>query len=513
MKTSPVIPFVGFRRAVNVTAAVLSAVLLGGVSAMAGTTNYFWYNTGSDYYTNDLDWAGGIAPMGTSNSLAPNGSVHYIASITNGGTILYGDGGGGPSTGYTWTNVLGGLMIGQTASSSGAFTMSGGSLVVSNTGGNELVIGGGADSTASLTLSGGILTTRRAASTLFQDFLIVGSALGANATFALSGGILTNLGGIEVGNGGSGTFNVSGGEMIDNGWFGIGRGGVTGNSSATFNLSGGTVYILRNAGDDGNVDNGVYLGQGATNSSTANISGGTLYCVGIGMGGAGAQSSQFLNVSAGTIYLGFRGVNTGSGAQLATLSGGTFHTLDMALNTAANQGSLNEILADGTNWTWGSGAPAILTNDTYMVNGVSGPGYVTFAPELNRTITLNNSWSGDGGITAVGPGTLAFGGGDILNFTGPLTINGGIVALAGANTFGTPVILNAGVLAIGAAENDTNGITINGGSVAYLNNGALADDTLDFPLGSSLIFSNTAAVTVTNIIAGPGDVLLNNSGV
>jgi fibronectin-binding autotransporter adhesin len=524
MKTIPVIPIGAFRRTratLTITSAVLSAILLGGVSVMAGTTNYYWNNTGSDNYTNDLNWVNNIAPMGAANTLAPRGSVNYVASITNGGTVLYGDGGGGPSSGYTWTNILGSLLIGPNTSGSGAFTINSDSLVVSNTGGNELILGSGANSTATLTLSGGTLTTVRDASTMFQDFFIVGDALGANATFNLTGGVLTNLCGMEIGNAGSGTVNISSGEMIDNGWFGVGRGGGNGgsnpggNSSGTFNLSGGALYILRNQGDDTNADNGVYLGQGSTNGATANISGGALYAVEIGMGGAGAQSTETLNISGGNIYLGYKGVNNnGNGAHYATISGGTFHTLDMVqVLTVANAGNLGLILADGTNWAWSSSPAVNLTNSSYTVNGVSGPGYVTFAPEPNRTITLNNSWFGVGGITAAGPGTLAFAGANILNFSGPLTINGGIVALTGANTFGTPVILDTGVLAIGAAQNDTNGITINGGNVAILNGGSLLDSTLDFPSGSSLIFTNTSAVTVTNIIIGPGNILLNNSGV
>lgn len=516
MKTIPAIPAAGFRRvwtSVTITAAVLSAVLMGGVSVMAGTTNYYWNNTGADFYTNDVDWVGNVAPMGAQNTLAPKGSVNYTANITNGGTINYGDNGGGPSTGYTWTNVLGSLLIAPNTSGSGTFNMTSDSLVISNSGASELVLGGGANSTASLTMSGGTLTTVRDAATLFQDFFIVGNAAGANATFTMSGGILTNLSGIEIGNGGTGTFNVSGGELIDNGWFGVGRGGTTGNSVGNFNLSGGTVYILRNVGTDGG-DNGVYLGQGATNSSTANISGGSLYCIGIGMGGAGAQSSQYLNVSAGTLYIGSRGVgNNGSGSHFSTISGGTFHTLGMFTNTAANQGNLGSILSNGTNWTWASTPAVNLTNSTYTVNGVSGPGYVTFAPEATRTITLNNSWFGVGGITAVGPGTVAFGGGNLLNFTGPLNINGGVVALTGANSFGTPVNLNAGVLAVSAAESDTNGITIIGGSVAILNGGSLLDSPMNFPSGTSLIFTNTSAITFTNVITGPGNVLVNNSGV
>ncbi|HEY1789069.1 MAG TPA: autotransporter-associated beta strand repeat-containing protein [Verrucomicrobiae bacterium] len=475
MKTTPVIPVAALRRALasaTVTSAFLGAVLLGA-SAMAGTTNYYWNNVGADFYTNDLNWVSNAAPMGLQNPLGPKGSVNYAVNITNGGTINYGDGGGGPSTGYTWTNVLGSLLIAPNASGSGVFNLTSDSLAVTNSGASELVLGGGASSTASMTMSGGTFTAARDVATLFQDFFIVGNAVGATATFSISGGVLTNLSGIEIGNGGTGTFNVSGGELIDNGWFGVGRGGTAGNSFGTFNLSGGTIYILRNVGTDGG-DNGVYLGQGATNSSIANISGGSLYCIGIGMGGGGAQSSQFLNMSAGTLYIGSRGVgNNGNGNHFSTISGGTFHTLGMTTNIASDQGDLGSILANGTNWTFAATPTVNLTNSSYAVNGVSGPGYVTFAPEATRTITLNNQWVGVGGLVVNGPGTIA----------------------------------------MGAANTYTGGTTISQGNLTFNTGGSVVDSVLSIPSGSTLTFNETGTTTFTNVVTGAGNIVLANSGV
>ncbi len=475
MKTIPAIPIPVSPRAwasTTITAAVLSTALLGGVSAMAGTTNYYWNNTGADYYTNNLNWVGGTAPMGGLNTLGPRGSVNYIANITNGGTINYGDGGGGPSAGYTWTNVLGGLQIATNSNGSGTFNITSDSLIISNAPGNALILGG-PGSTASLTMSGGALTVVRDAATMFQDSFYVGNALGDTATFTLSGGVLTNLSGLEIGNGGSGTVNVSGGTLIDNGWFGVGRGGATGVSSGTFNLSGGTVYVLRNTGNEG-ADNGVYLGQGATNSSIVNINGGTLYTVEFGLGGGGAQSSQFLNVSAGTIYLGYRGVNDlGTGSQFATISGGTFHSVDMTIiTTVAQSGSLGTVLGDGTNWTWAS--PAVnLTNSSFAVNGVSGPGYMTLAPETSRTITLNSQLFGVGGLHINGPG----------------------------------------IVAMGAANLYTGGTTItSGGNLTFNNGGSVVDPTLSVPSGSTLTFNTTGATTFTNVVTGAGNIVVANTG-
>lgn len=375
--------------------------------------------------------------------------------------------------------------------------MSSGSLIVSNAGANEFMLGGAAPGSGSFTLNGGSLTAIRDASTFFQDFLIVGNALNASGTLTINGGVLTCLGGIEVGNGGAGTITVNNGVLVDNGWFGIGRGAAANNSSGTFNLSGGIVYILRNQGNDtSGADNGLYLGQGATNLSVANISGGTLYCVGIGMGGGGAQSTQGLNISGGTIYIGYRGFSTSTGAKFANISGGTIRTLNTVTNNAANMGATNSstILTDGTNWTWVAAVPVNLTNSSFTVNGSSGPGYITFAPEANKTITLNNPWTGVGGMTLSGPGTIAMATANILGFSGPLTVNGGTLLISAANTFGNPLILNSGILALAAAQKDTNGLTFNGGNIAILTGGSLVDPTITLPAASSFVFSNTSTI-------------------
>jgi hypothetical protein len=67
------------------------------------------------------------------------------------------------------------------------------------------------------------------------------------------------------------------------------------------------------------------------------------------------------------------------------------------------------------------------------VNGSTGPGYVTFAPEANRTITLNNVWSGQGGFNVNGPGTVNAGSG--LQNSGAITVsNGTLVAYGTMNS-------------------------------------------------------------------------------
>ena len=179
--------------------------------------------------------------------------------------------------------------------------------------------------------------------------------------------------------------------------------------SGTFNLTGGRVYPAqfqrRHTANKG----GIYLNQGCTNA-TVNVSGGSVYVVGIGFAGNSFASlpRDNLNISGGSLYIGFNGIYTTSSSEVTSvnISGGTFHTVDMlGVGDGGVAGSTNaDLLNDGTNWTWS--APSVnLTNSLFSVNGVSGPGYVTFAPEPGRTITLVNVWSGVGGLNVNGPGT------------------------------------------------------------------------------------------------------------
>ena len=99
---------------------------------------------------------------------------------------------------------------------------------------------------------------------------------------------------------------------------------------------------------------------------------------------------------------------------MVNISGGVFHTVDMVTNgtVITLDGNLytvgncdtNSILPGGINWAW-TAYPAV--NLAALIPGMGGHGYVTFAPETGRTITLSNVWSGNGGLTVNGPGTVA----------------------------------------------------------------------------------------------------------
>ena len=191
-------------------------------------------------------------------------------------------------------------------------------------------------------------------------------------------------------------------------------------------MTSGTVYLLRNPSTDSGA-NGISFCQGGTNG-TANISGGTLYCYLIRMHdgpGSGYTDWETFNVSGGDIYVGSGGVYDAGGGgthhTAITLSGGTFHTLNLGPNTGGTQGT-NSVLPDGADWAWAGTLPATLATSP-------GPGTVTFAPEATHTITLNAAFSGPGSLTVAGPGTVAMAA--LNTYTGNTTISQGTLALVG----------------------------------------------------------------------------------
>lgn len=402
-----------------------SVIIALGSSIPSRAANVNWIAASPDLYTNTVDWSTGNLPAAVDTAVVGN------ATITN-GSIIYSNNPGDPFP----TNLIGTLQLGSNAASSGSFTMYNGSLTISNGGANALFPGNGNNSVGTFTMNGGNLTCIRQASTFFQDFLVLANGTGSSGTFTLNGGTANFICGIETGINGVGTINVTGGTLMDNGWFGVGRGSATNAPGQGFvNISGGTVYLLRNPGTDSGA-NGVSFCQSATNA-VVNISGGSLYCncfrFAQGPGG-GRTDYETLNISGGNIYVGGQGFvygnNAGTHNVSVTLSGGTFHTVDLGPNTGGTNG-LASVGTDGTNWIWTNAVPATLAT-------TPGSGTVTFAPETNRTITLNNDIGGTGNLAMTGPGTLVINGS--FSYNGNTTITGGTVMGSGQVNGGTVTV-------------------------------------------------------------------------
>ena len=462
---------------VALTISILSVAFLGGVSVQGQVTNFNWISTSSsDDYSVAADWDQGYVPGGVTND---------VLLFTNGVSCNYNS----PDT-----NVVGQLQFAPWDNSSGSFVMNSGTLTVSNSiGVYPVILGGGQipnkatltgttgiGSSGSITMNGGTLNVERITGNLNQDGFIMGLSTNSSGTFTMNNGTLTIICGLEMGVYGSSIFNLNGGTVIDNGWFGLAYGNSGPFGSAIFNMTGGSLYVLRNSATDGasGSQGAFHLLKVGTNAQV-NASGGSLYCRGIGfaISTTTASSVAKLNISGGTFYLGYAGVySNGPSVESVNISGGTFHTLDMLANAQGitNAGIISSnILSDGTNWTWTVNPKVNLTNSSFLVNGTTGPGYVTFAPEPGRTITLNNQWNGTGGLVINGPGTIALGGANIY----------------------------------------TGGTTISQGNLTFNTGGSVVDNALAFPSGSTLTFNTTGTTTFTNIVTGPANIVFANTGV
>jgi autotransporter-associated beta strand protein len=102
----------------------------------------------------------------------------------------------------------------------------------------------------------------------------------------------------------------------------------------------------------------------------------------------------------------------------------------------------------------------------------TGPGYVTFAPETSRTITLDGSFSGVGDVVIAGPGAVAMSASN--TYTGNTIINEGTLAMTGSGTIASPnLILNSDATLDASGHSTTFTLDIgqtltNSGSVALL---------------------------------------------
>jgi len=481
--------------------AVLVFTLLLARPAGAATT-YTWVNDAGGEYGTAANWNPATSVPGTTpanNDVAQIG----VASHLTPGTVLY------DQAGYNYGFANSSVTIGAVAHSIASITMSAGTLSITN-GGNALILGGGNPSTGAFTNNGGTLIVARPSTgnLYYQDAAAIGNAANGTGMFVATSGTNIFLGGVEIasangtsGNPNTGTFTVNDGTVIDNGWFGIARGNY---SSGTFNLTGGTMCILRNPNNDGSNSGGVSLGQGNNDNTAitavANISGGTLYCTKFHFNSR-AGASQTLNVSGGQIYVGYLGFYRGGPAasQTINISGGTFHTVDMVPVAAGSTiGDTNTIKADGTNWTWDANLAVNLMDNTFMVNGQTGPGYVTFAPETNRTITLNNAWSGVGGLVMSGPGTLVLNGNS--SYSGATTISGGTVAGTGSvqgavTASSTSTLAPGSSVAAGTLTLGNTSLTLNANTNVF----KLGNDPTQIGTGVSDLLATSGGLTLSGV--------------
>lgn len=484
-------------------------------SSRAALTNFNWASSSADYSV-ATDWDRGSVPTGT---------INYTATVANGGTVNF----SAPDNYY-----IGQLNLAPSNSDKGYFYMTGGTFVVSNNNTQiPIFLGGygsgtstspttGNNSSAVLTVGGGSLTVARSTSGAFyQDGVDLGVTTNGRGTLTVSNGTVTLMCGMEIGIYGFGTVNLFGGTLIDNSWFGIGRGSSGPNGSGTVNITNGTLYLVRNNNTEGNNTHGFYFCVAGTNG-VANISGGAVYCNRINFAN-NSSATEILNISGGSLYVGSDGVGSGSAQPIVNISGGTFHTANMVLNgtvitlngsnyTVGNCDT-NSILPGGTNWVW-SNTPSC--NLTTSIAGMGGPGYVTFAPEAGQMITLQNVWSGSGGLDVSGPGMLAIAASN--TYAGNTVVNQGTLALQGAGSIANSATISVAAGATFAGPGSGYSYTLGPGQT-LANNGSTPTLSGNINTGSGTVLLTSAAGTPAFTVSGGAlalsagtQVIVNNTG-
>ena len=164
---------------------------------------------------------------------------------------------------------------------------------------------------------------------------------------------------------------------------------------------------------------------------------------------SGSTANFGVNGNGGVVTL---GANTTVGALLFnsfngtyTISGGGVLTLNSGLTNNSSSGAvtLSNPLILGGPQTWGGTSTGALT----ITGGVNNNGH-NLTINVNGTVTMHaaaNVISGGGGLTKGGSGTLLMGSGTVPahSYSGPTTINGGVVMFNANKTAGNMTLNNA----------------------------------------------------------------------
>ena len=431
--------------------------------------------SGSNTYQGGTAVSGGVLALGSSSAVSASGAL-----TLSGGTLdlsgnsqqVAGLADGGSRTGAVANSGGSGVnfTLNQAANATFGGTIGGTGLALVKQGGGMLTLtnantytGGTIISSGALRLGDGAANNGSIAGSIADNAsLIFANATGQTFNNAISGsgtvtvnpaaGQVLALGGTNTYSGGtsltSGILSLASAQTAAGGPLG-GTGGVA--SVPTVSFNGGTLqFTAANASDYSgqfsaasnqayNIDTN---GQPVTFSSGLNSNGGSLTKIG-----------------AGTLTLGAAGTYTGG----TVINGGILAiTADNALGTAPASPATN-ITINGATLQFAANNITLSANRTVQVGSSGG----TLDTEGN-SITFNGLFSGPGGLTKVGSGTLT----DtypnppvnISTFAGGLTISGGTMTFIGTNGTLPGDTVTSG--SISAGPFGTGTLTINDG--AYL---------------------------------------------
>jgi autotransporter-associated beta strand protein len=276
--------------------------------------------------------------------------------------------------------------------------------------------------------------------------------------------------------------------------------------------------IIFNEGTPGGTYAGSIQGSGEIKISGAG---------GLGLSGGITGTGSLSKEGAGTLTL--SGSNSYNGGTTVSAGG-------LAINSANALGSGALTLAGGTTIDNTSGAAiALTTNNPVNVNGNLtfggsndlnlGSGAVTLSANpqftLNgtSTLTIGGAISGASNLTKAGTGTMVLAGSN--NFTGALTVSGGIVSLATntavAGTSGVNLSAGTGLTYTGGAATIDRNITVTDGTGTLRNTGG---ETLNLSgnlsKNGSVLTLAGGSFNITGVISGASansDFVVDNASV
>jgi len=484
-------------------------------------------------------WTGAVDgnwDLSTANWTGGTGSVW-----TNGDAGVFGT---GP---VNKTIVVGsGISASTLAINASGYSLSGGGLTLTGTGGGNLSVAAGVSTTINSVLTlpttggsisvgaGSVLNLGATGSSVIRDFSGTGTTNITAGTYTMTShadmtGSVVVSGGGTLATGGAATLGVAvngvGSLTIDNGGtlnttgssattaLNIGFGGASATpANGTVTLkTGGTMtlgnkaIIIGKAGSfgsqlldiqGGTLNSGevIFFGENAasTGSNTLNISGGTTTVKGLVVRNTApttGTSTNTFTMTGGTLYLGVNGISL-SGTPVVptiTLSGGT---IGAAIVGTAVTGNWSSSLA----MTLGT------TNGNITFKTTDAVGTTAY------TIGLSGVLSGAGGLTKAGVGTLNLTGAN--TFSGLALVNAGTLATGSSGTFGAGnvTVASSATLTLGnfTSINDLGTLTFSESSQVNLNFSGTAETVyaLFDSSTNSYIPANTYTASTLNALLG-----------
>jgi fibronectin-binding autotransporter adhesin len=533
------------------TAGSQGSTLTNGLAASFSTVG-ITFNSGAAAYTmsgNAMVLAGSIINNSTAlQTINFNLSTTAVRTITtNTGGITLGGNISGALGGITKTGS-GTLILGGTNSYTGATTVSAGTLNITGAG----------NQTGAITINGGILQLSGAVGTITASSGIVvnqsGTFTSDNATtnnnariadtipIALNGGRFTYIGNSAGASADSmGVFTLSGPSVISVSTTSVsGRAQIAANrlnytagtgavfvngeklGSQTANTAGVTQITSANAptlvgttaGASSGIASGVYNTQivpfllGEATATTG------------GLGTATGSSNTFVTYSATG---GLRPLNLTDEFDTSTtlitgnnvrVTGATTVDSDIAVNSMILDGA-GVSINDGFTLTNTSGALMFSSTNSIIPTGTSGAlafdsaaAQITVLPTFTGTISAGIS--GTGGLVKNGTGNLVLSG-STGGFTGPSSINGGVVSFTGGYTLSDSA---SALIVNNPNRNAGNAVTLNLSTTIPSSVGSLSgtQSTPSSGTNTSTINNGGQLLTVTQATSGTYDGIIEGAG-